>query len=170
LGVTVHFKGKLRGEEAFAALLRRIEETARARTWLSEKFENDEVTLLRVRPDGEDWDYKGPTKGIILYLHEDCEPLNLEFDRDLYIQEWVKTHFAGVRTHVELITLLRDVEQYFEALKVEDEGEYWETGNEATLADHIRRCDEAIAELVRENPSAQVKVREPNGRLTDLIR
>jgi hypothetical protein len=169
MGVTVHFKGKLRGEEALAALFRRVEETARARTWLTEKFENDEVTLLRIGPDEEDWDYKGPTRGITLYLHEDCEPLKLEFDRDLYIQQWVKTQFAGVRIHLELIALLRDIQEFFEDLKVEDEGEYWETGNEATLADHIRSCDEAIAELARENPSAQVKVREPNGRLTDLI-
>jgi hypothetical protein len=29
-----------------------------------------------------------------------------------------------------LIKLLRDIEQFFEELKVEDEGEYWETGNE----------------------------------------
>ena len=170
MGVTVHFQGKLRGEEEFAALVRRAEEAARAKTWLTEKFENNEITLLRVRENEEDWDYTGPTKGIILYLHEDCEPLRLEFDQDLYVQQWVKTQFAGVPTHLELIKLLRDLQQFFEAFKVADEGEYWETGNEAMLADHIHRCDEAIAELARENPSAQVKVREPNGRLTDLIK
>ena len=66
--------------------------------------------------------------------------------------------------------LLKDLQQFFEAVNVADEGEYWETGNEAVLADHIRRCDDAIAELARESPSAQIKVREPNGRLTDLIK
>ncbi len=169
LGVTVHFEGKLTGREAFAALVRRVEETANAKTWLTEQFENDEVTLLRVRTDGSTWDYKGPTKGIILYLHENCEPVRLEFDRDLYVQDWVKTQFAGMPTHLELINILGDLQQFFEAFKVVDEGEYWETRNEAVLADHIRQCDEAIAELARESPSAQIKVREPNGRLTDLI-
>ena len=85
MGVTVHFQGYLKGEEAFAALIRRVEETAKAKTWLTEKFENNEITLLRVRANEEDWDYTGPTKGIILYLHEDCEPVRLEFDRDLYV-------------------------------------------------------------------------------------
>jgi hypothetical protein len=170
LGVTVHFEGKLRNEEAFAALVRRVGEIVAAETLLTEKFEKGEVTLLRVRADEEEWDYIGPTKGVILYLHEDCEPVRLEFDRDLYVQEWVKIQFAGAPTHLELIKLLRDIQQFFENLKVADEGEYWETGNEAVLADHIRRCDEAIAELARASPSAQVKVREPNGRLTDLIK
>jgi hypothetical protein len=38
LGVTVHFEGRLRGEQAFADLLRRVEEIAKAKTWLTEKF------------------------------------------------------------------------------------------------------------------------------------
>jgi len=104
MGVTIHFEGKLKSEEAFAALLSRVETIAKANTWLTEVFEHTEVTLLRVR-DETDWDYKGPTKGIILYIHEDCDPLRLEFDQDLYIQEFVKTQFAGVRTHIQLLTL-----------------------------------------------------------------
>jgi hypothetical protein len=169
LGVTVHFEGKLRGEDAFSALTRRVEETARAKTWLTEKFESSEVTLLRVREDGERWDYTGPTQGIVIYIHEDCDPVRLEFDHDLYIQEFVKTQFAGVAAHKDLIKLLRDIQQFFEDLKVEDEGEYWETGNEPVLTEHIRGCARAIDEFARKNPSARVKARDPNGRLMDLL-
>jgi hypothetical protein len=168
LGVTVHFEGKLSGEQAFTDLLQRVEETAKAKTWLTERFEHDEATLLRVRGE-EEWDYKGPTTGIILYLHEDCDPVRLEFDQDRYIQEFVKTQFAGVPAHLELIKLLRDLERFFDDLRVEDEGEYWETNNEAVLMEHIRCCDEIIAEEAGKNPSAQVKVRTPDGRLMDIL-
>jgi hypothetical protein len=96
--------------------------------------------------------------------------VRLEFERDLYVQEWVKTQFVGEPTHLELIKLLRDLQQFFDDFRVTDEGEFWETGSEAAGADHIRRCDEAVAELARENPAGQVKVTEPNGRLTDLIK
>ena len=168
MGVTVHFEGKLRGEQAYADLLRRVEETAKTKTWLTEKFESSEVTLLRVRGE-EEWDYKGPTKGIILYVDEGCDPVRLEFDRDLYLQEFVKTQFAGVPAHLELIALLRDLQKFFEDLKVEDEGEYWDTGNEAVLAEHMRRCDEMIAAEARKNPSAQVQVRTPDGRWMDIL-
>ena len=51
MGVTVHFEGRLRGEKAYADLLRSVEETAEAKTWLTERFENGEVTLLRVREE-----------------------------------------------------------------------------------------------------------------------
>jgi hypothetical protein len=70
---------------------------------------------------------------------------------------------------LELIKLLRDLQQFFEELTVEDEGEYWQTGNEDLLAEHIRRCNEMIAEFATKNPSAQVKVRDPRGRLMDLL-
>jgi hypothetical protein len=105
----------------------------------------------------------------LLYLHEDCEPLRLEFDRELFDQEWVKTQFAGVDTHIRLIQILRDIERFFHSLAVNDEGEYWESENRETLADHIRRCNEVIAEFAAKSPRAQVKVRAPNGRLIDLI-
>jgi hypothetical protein len=115
------------------------------------------------------WDYVGPTKGIVLYLHEDCEPLRLEFDRELYVNEWVKTQFAGVAIHIRLIQILREIEGFFQTFAVNDEGEYWESENKIALAEHSRRCSEVIAEFAAKNPHSKVKVREPNGRLTDLI-
>jgi hypothetical protein len=168
MGVTVHFEGGLKGARAFSSLLVHIEEIGRAETLLTERFENAQAKLGRGSED-RPWDYVGPTKGILLYLHEDCEPLRLEFDRELYVREWVKTQFAGVETHIRLIQILRDIEVFFLSLTVNDEGEYWESGNQAVLIGHFRACSEVIAEFAAKNPRAQVKVREANGRITDLI-
>jgi hypothetical protein len=168
MGVTIHFEGRLKSDQAFSSLLLHIEEIGRAETLLTERFENPQAKLGR---GGEERsvDYVGPTKGILLYLHEDCEPLRLEFDRELYVQEWVKTQFAGVDTHIRLIQMLREIEGFFQTLVVNDEGEYWESGNQAALEGHFRACNEVIAEFAAKNPRAQVKVREANGRITDLI-
>ena len=168
MGVTVHFEGTLKSTQALSSLLLRIEEIALAETLLTERFENTEVKLGRVREE-QPWEYVGPTKGIVLYLHEDCEPLRLEFDRELYVQEWVKTQFAGVAIHIRLIQILREIEGFFRTFAVNDEGEYWESENKAVLTEHIRRCNEAIAEFAAQNPHSRVKVKEPNRRLTDLI-
>ncbi|HLZ41530.1 MAG TPA: hypothetical protein VKQ11_11230 [Candidatus Sulfotelmatobacter sp.] len=168
MGVTVHFEGRLKSAEALSSLALRIEEIGRAETLLTERFENSQAKLGRVR-DERPWDYVGPSKGILLYLHDDCDPLRLEFDRELYVQEWVKTQFAGVDTHIRLIQILRDIEGFFQTLAVNDEGEYWESENREALAKHIRRCNEVIAEFAAKNPHAQVKVKDPNGRLIDLI-
>jgi hypothetical protein len=168
MGVTVHFEGRLKGAQAFSSLLLHVEEIGRAETLLTERFENAQAKLGRVREERR-WEYVGPTKGILLYLHEDCDPLRLEFDRELYVQEWVKTQFAGVETHVRLIQILRDIGRFFRTLTINDEGEYWESENREALAEHIRRCNEVIAEFAAKNPRAQVKVKEPNGRLIDLV-
>ena len=46
--------------------------------------------------------------------------------------------FPACCQFVAIIDLLRRVQSFFESLAVEDEGDYWATSDEATLADHIR--------------------------------
>jgi hypothetical protein len=82
MGVTVHFEGRLKNAQALSSLLIHIEEMARAETLLTERFEIPNAKLCRGSEE-HPWDYVGPTKGIVLYLHEDCEPLRLEFDQEL---------------------------------------------------------------------------------------
>lgn len=169
MGVTIHFEGRLKDENAFVRLVKKVEEIAKRETWLTERFDNAEATLLRVRANEKEWDYIGPTKGVTLYLNEDCDPIRLEFDKDLYIQEFVKTQFSGVKTHIQVVKLLRTFEPFFRKLKVQDEGEYWETEDENQLAEHIRWCNEAIAEEAKKHPEAQVKVKDPQGRIMDML-
>jgi hypothetical protein len=168
MGVTIHFEGKLKSERAYDDLLASISAIASRQKWSTEVIEPTEKTLLRTR-DEEEWDYTGPVKGMIVYLHEDCDPIRLEFDRDLYIQEFVKTQFAGVECHLRVIDLLRSIQPLFHELKVEDEGEFWETNDRAILEAHLDTVHGMIEEFRRKNPAAQFKVKEPDGRIIDLI-
>jgi hypothetical protein len=119
--------------------------------------------------DEEDWDYIGLTKGIVVHPHDNAEPLRFEFDDNLYIQEYCKTQFAGPSVHISVVELLRLLERLFEALPVEDEGEYWHTSDPSLLSNHMRRVDVQIAQLAAEKPSCQVAFRLPTGRIIDLI-
>jgi hypothetical protein len=123
MGVTIHFEGQLNGESAYQDLLGLVSCFAATQNWLTEMIESAEVTLLRVR-DEQDCDYTGSVKGIEVYLHEDCDPVRLEFDLDLYVQEFTKTQFAGVECHLKVVALLRAIQPFFQELKIEDEGEY----------------------------------------------
>ena len=136
---------------------------------MTEPIECEETTLLRVDDNEEDWDYCGPVKGVVLYPSEDCDPVRFEFDRNLYVQEFTKTQFAGVQTHLQVLELLRAVEPFFRDLKVEDEGEYWEKGSLLTLAEHMKRVQDVIDQEKKNNPSVQVKVKTPDGRIMDLM-
>lgn len=94
---------------------------------MTEHIESEEVTLPRIRDDKE-WDYCVPIKRLVIYPHEDCDPIRLEFDRDLYIQEFTKTQFAGARIHLKVLELLSVIRPFFSEFSIEDEGEYWEKG------------------------------------------
>lgn len=52
-------------------------------------------------------------QGVEVLPHPDCDPVRLEFDEDLHIQEFTKTRFAGAATHVEVIELLRRIAPFF---------------------------------------------------------
>jgi len=121
MGVTIHFSGQLLGEDAFRDLISVATAYAATYKWAFEPIESEHVTLSRMWNE-EEWDYSGPVKGVVLYPGEDCEPVRLEFDTNLYAQNWVKTQFAGVETHIRVVELLKALTPFFRILRVEDEG------------------------------------------------
>jgi len=168
MGVTIHFEGSLRSQEALDDLLVAAHKFAQANGWHVEAIDSPEATLQRVRNE-EDWDYTGPVRGVALFPGPDCDPVRLEFDRDLYIQEFTKTQFAGADTHVRVVELLRAIEPFFRELSIEDEGELWETGDHETLQAHLDACDRALESFLAEHPTAQRKVRLEDGRIADFL-
>ena len=52
--------------------------------------------------------------------------------------------------------------------RVEDEGEYSESGSEQVLTKHMKAAPNAIEGELRKDPSAQSKVKTPDGRIMDL--
>jgi hypothetical protein len=168
MGVTIHFEGQLTSEQAYRELVQLVSSIAESEGWRTELIAPEEVTLLRVR-DEKDWDYIGPVKGVALFLHNDCDPVRFEFDKDLYVQEFTKTQFAGPEYHLKVLNLLRTVRPLFRELKVHDEGEFWDTGDRAVLQDHFKAIEKMIADMLKEDPSARVKVRQPNGKIIDII-
>jgi len=168
MGVTIHFEGQLLDERAYQELMAFVSSTAKVEGWRTEPIESKKVTLLRVR-DEQDWDYTGPVRGTAVYLHEDCNPVRLEFDENLYVQEFTKTQFAGVDWHLKVVGLLKAIQSYFRELKVDDEGEFWDTGDTGILDDHIQTSKRMIQKVLDENPGARMKVKEPDGKIIDLI-
>jgi hypothetical protein len=168
MGVTIHYEGQLTSEAAYQDLVGLVSSIAEAKGWLTELIASGEATLLRVR-DEKDWDYTGPVKGIVVYLHEDCDPVRLEFDSDLYLQEFTKTQFAGIQIHLAVLKLLKAIQPFFHNLKVEDEGDWWGTENTQILTEHFARAQKAIEAELRKTPSAQMKVKTPSGRIMDLL-
>ncbi len=138
------------------------------RAWMSQPINEAHVTLKRVR-DEKDVDYAGPVKGIEIQPHEDSEPLRLEFDRDLYVQDFTKTQFAPIEIHVQVVELLHLLIPQFESIEVTDEGEYFETGDLTLLAQHRNRCLEVLDELLAQSDKHSGPVRIAGNRIADLM-
>lgn len=52
---------------------------------------------------------------------------------------------------------------------VNDEAEYWDTGDIELLKKYLADCDRFIEEYLQEHPTTKVKVKESTGRIVDMI-
>lgn len=95
--------------------------------------------------------------------------MRLEFDHDLYVQEFVKTQFAPPEVHPRIVTLLRSIAPEFERLQVEDEGKYWETGDRDVLVGHQRPCARVLEDILESQPGTRGPVHLPSGRIVDYM-
>jgi len=168
MGVTIHFEGKIRDDEAYQEICKLAHVFAEEKNWPIELIDEQEVTLNRVKNE-EDWNYVGPVKGLVMQPHENSDPLRLEFDKDLYVQEYIKTQFAPTECHIAITTLLRNLTPFFENLEVIDEAEYFETGNKAQLQHHLDRCFEMLDEYLENSEKYYGPVRLENGRIIDIM-
>ena len=167
MGVTINFEGRLKSNEEYKAVMVKATEFAKKNKMDYCEFENAETVLLRVR-DNQEWDYKGSSKGIRLQPDENCDPLNLEFDADNYIQEFCKTQFTDIDNHIKIIDFLRTLKSNFQELTVIDEGEYWETENRETLINHIKTCFHQIEWAKQNDETLDGPFLLDNGRIADL--
>jgi len=168
MGVTIHFEGKLKSEFDYEQLISKTIDFAKNDGFEYFFIDNTDKLLERVKNE-EDWDYEGQTKGIEIKFNEIIDPFILEFDRDLYIQEYCKTQFADIDTHIKIIDFLREIEKHFQELLIDDEGEYWETNNKTILQEHIDNCNKVMENMKMENPKTDGPYRMSNGRILDLI-
>ena len=85
------------------------------------------------------------------------------------MRDYCKTQFSTVETHVALIELFRKIAPHFQVLTINDEGEFWDSGDYDLLAETWAIVDSMLSQLREENPEGEFKVRLPSGRIVDAI-
>jgi hypothetical protein len=108
-------------------------------------------------------------KGLRIHPHDDSETLRLEFDNELYVQDFIKTQFAPIDVHVQVSQLLHLLNPYFADFKVEDEGEYFETGDLPLLARHRGTVQEVLNDYLSQSGKFHGPVRLDRGRIMDVF-
>jgi hypothetical protein len=166
MGVTIHYQGYLRSPELLSELAARVQVIADRHDWVVKTIDKDEVELIRVINE-EIVEYTSPLKGLVILAHERCEPIRFVFDRDWFTQEGTKTQFCPTAIHVQIVELLRAVEDLFDDFKVLDEGECWETGTTEILNQKKRFLNTMIDHLKSVLPDAAGPVDIPDPRFED---
>ena len=169
MGVTIHFEGKLKSEDSYQQLIEMSVDFATKNKMTFEQFALSQKRLERVANE-EEWNYDGPVKGIKILPSENCEPLWLEFDENLIIQDFCKTQFARGMVHIQIVTLLDLVSNCFDNLSVIDEGEYWETRNAERLQELLDESFKLIENAKDKDETLSGPFRMEDGRIIDLMR
>jgi len=168
MGVTIHFEGKLKNENNYDLLIKNAYEFINQYELESTIINEDNKFLSRVK-DERDWDYTGSVKGLKIMIHDNCDPLLLEFDTNLYIQEFIKTQFVGADAHIIICEYLESISSFFEIFVITDEGEYYETKDKLALENHIDTVDKLIEEKLKLDSNLSGPVRNQDGRIIDLV-
>jgi hypothetical protein len=167
-GVTIHYEGMAASPAAVTKILAAVTAAAKKNDWKIESASAERGHLERVI-DEKNRDYEGKVTGVVIYVAENCEPLHFQFGDDLFMQDFVKTQFAGAGVHVQIIQLFESLRPYFNKLTIYDEGEFWDSHDRALLEGHIQKINSMIDEIKKKNPKAQGPVRLKSGRMVDVI-
>jgi hypothetical protein len=167
-GVTIHYEGTAKDLPSARRAIEAARAEARKLGWVVQDANQATVTILRVIGEAQK-PYTGPLTGVVIRPHPNCDPLFLQFGSDLYLQDFVKTQFAGPDIHIAIVGLLKTLQPFFRTLSVEDEGEYWNSRNRKALTEHMNFVNNLIADRKRANPSARGPVRITGDRMVDLI-
>jgi hypothetical protein len=149
MGITIHYSGKLDDPRVLPDLLTTARHFCFQRKW---KYFDIDDRIIGKLEDGTPVD--DVMRGVVIQPHPENESVWLTFNQSgelcfyhadskpsrYWKQEgnFTKTQFAPIDVHMsicELLHLIRD--KYFPGLEVNDEGEYWETGDPSVLADHL---------------------------------
>ena len=168
MGVTIHYEGSLRDDAAVDSLIEIASDYAQRLGWPIDSIDDSKNTIHQVG-NVSDGDELEPVRGFIIRPHENSEPLRFEFDEKRFLQGFVKTQFAPIQVHIQIIDLLRQLSFCFVDLSVSDEGEYWDTSDQDTLESHFKRCFMALDAALAEDPRRQGPVRLKSGRIVDFV-
>ncbi|MFH1037581.1 MAG: hypothetical protein V1789_02785 [PVC group bacterium] len=155
MGLSIHYRGRLKSPDLISSITEELTDICRSLGWesgcLGEDFSRENTSRLVHTGKGARITGHLPLKGVGISPGQGCEGISFYFDRDGNLISplmmaisgpvkgdlpWaaVKMQFAPLDIHLTIIELFRYLKKkYFEIFEVEDEGSYWETGDEMLL-------------------------------------
>jgi hypothetical protein len=142
MGLSFHYSGRIISEELLAPLIAEVTDICKTLEWQTHSFDgiNDDDHLVGISfaPQGSE-----PVWLTFLPGGRLCSPTSLtcreiydgiQFDKELMFTAGTKTQYAGPDAHIAIMKLLKYISgKYLKHFDLNDEGNYWETGDEKIL-------------------------------------
>lgn len=161
MGLSIHYSGSFKNDASLSKMIEEVKDIAEVYKW---RFNIYETEFSKNAPSKTDYD-----KNIygISFTPTNCETISLCFlsngrmSSAMHLKLWadstnkteqeylymisVKTQYAGAQTHMLVIHLLKHLsKKYFQNFTVNDEGQYWETGDEKLLQETFERYTDLL--------------------------
>jgi len=156
MGLSIHYNGRISDKQLLPEMIAELEEISKVHGWKCIIFERkfpEEISsanehdgklygLCFVPPGSE------PVSVSFLSNGRMCGPMELqcwgestdETERKYLYMISVKTQYAGAEVHKMVIHIFKYLnKRYLSDFKMSDEGEYWETNDEALLDANFKR-------------------------------
>lgn len=161
MGLTFHYSGSFKKDASLKELIGEVKDIAEINDWEYQIYEtefpsaefgsdtfNDKIYGISFNAVGSEpvWlcflsNGRLSTPDLLQYYGH---PENPSDRKHLYLVS-TKTQYSGMTTHMIIINLLKYLDsKYLSGLKVYDEGQYWETGDEKLLEDIFKRFNTAL--------------------------
>lgn len=168
MGVSIHYRGRLDDNALLPLRCDEIEDIAASMGWPTTRLDDDwSIPADATLQAGGRIDGHLGLKGIQITPQPDSESLDLFFDREGYLRchmamiminegvlqpetAWIhmKTQFAGPDIHIWVIGLLKYLKKrYISNLEVQDESEYWDTGDRQKLEEKMSLINAKLQSL-----------------------
>ncbi len=194
MGITIHYRGQLKSPDLIDTFCRELQAIANLMEWkytvLDEDFEKPTDARLTHNEKGCEITGHLAIKGINLDVHKGCSDIGFFFDSNGILRDpvemasrlpgetienndlpfsFVKTQYATPEIHITLIKLLRYLdEKYFQTFEVNDEGGYWETGDENALKEKMKFLDHKLNVVAKALEESWLPV-EPGDTALDVL-
>jgi len=138
MGLAFHYSGKMRDYKEIDRLMEEVIDLCKGLNWTYQVLDDDKIKgVITGAEESEPLWFTFTPDG------KTCNVVNLQYTdpADPYYN-WssVKTQYAGPEAHMTTIKMLRYMsDKYFSEIEVQDEGEYWETGDEQKLREIFDR-------------------------------
>ena len=160
MGLTIHYKGKLKRANDLKSLIDDIKDVAKVENWnyfvFEEQFENNSFTeiidrenlygIMITPPESEPFCISFLSNGrISSIINFNVMQMSEKINEDLLYDVATKTQNSGYQNHKKLILLLDFINnKYLKDFECKDEGYYWETRDE----DLLKRTFEKYLNLI----------------------